>query len=88
MCALARPAPTTLVIDLSQRLAEDYPDVPLTEVSRVVKRAAAASLPVADTTRPGDLASAFVTIERRSRNSLRRRNSQLRGSESVRSKAG
>lgn len=76
--SLARPAPTTMVIDLSRRLAEDYPDVPLTEVSRVVKRAAAASLPVADTSRTDDLESAFVVIERRARNALRRRNNQFR----------
>ena len=78
MCALARPAPTALVIDLSRRLAEVYPYVPLAEVSRVVKRAAAASLKVADSTSSSDLMSAFATIERRSRNSLRRRNNQLR----------
>jgi hypothetical protein len=87
MCALARSAPTSLVIDLSRRLAEDYPDVPLAEVSRVVKRAAAASLAVADSTSSNDLASAFVTIERRSRSSLRRRSSQL-GAALGRRKAG
>jgi len=78
MCALARPTAATLVIDLSRRLAEDYPDVPLTEVSRVVKRAASASLAVADSTSPDDLDAAFVVIERRARNTLRRRNSQAR----------
>jgi hypothetical protein len=80
MCALARPTAAPLVIDLSRRLAEDYPDVPLSEVSRVVKRAAAASLPVADSTSSTELESAFAVIERRARNSLRRRNRQLRTS--------
>jgi hypothetical protein len=76
MSQLARPTAATLVIDLSRRLAEDYPDVPLAEVSRVVKRAAAASLLVADSTSADELASAFAVIERRARNSLRRRNTQ------------
>ena len=77
MSQLARPTAATLVIDLSRRLAEEYSDVPLAEVSRVVKRAAAASLLVADSTSTDELASAFAIIERRARNSLRRRNKQL-----------
>jgi hypothetical protein len=78
MCALARPTAAPQVIELSRQLAEDYPDVPLPEVSRVVKRAAAASLPIADSTSADELQSAFVVIERRARNSLRRRTNHLR----------
>lgn len=73
MCALARPSAKTLVIDLTQRLAEEYAAVPLTEVSRVVKRAAAAELKVIDSTPADELSSALAAIEQRSRLALRRR---------------
>jgi hypothetical protein len=68
MCA--RPTAAALVIDLSRRLAEEYPQVPLTEVSKVVKRAAAAELTVSDTTSVDELESAFSEIEQRARRTL------------------
>jgi hypothetical protein len=73
MCALARPTAATLVIGLSQRLAEDYPQVPLPEVSKVVKREAAAKLTISDRTTVEELESAFTEIEQRARRTLSRR---------------
>lgn len=41
MSGLHRPTPDAQVIELTKRLAEDYPSIPLPEVSRVVKDAVA-----------------------------------------------
>jgi hypothetical protein len=41
MSRLLRPTPDTHLLDLTRRLAEDYYSIPLTEVSRVVREAAA-----------------------------------------------
>jgi len=70
MCALARPTPVTLIIELTRRLAEDYDDVPLTEVSRVVKRAAAVTMTIDDQTSTDQVEQALVEIERRARDAL------------------
>jgi DNA-binding IscR family transcriptional regulator len=70
MCALARPAPARLVIELAQRLAEDYEAISLTEVSRVVKRAAADTLTIDDETPTEQVEQALVEIERRARDRL------------------
>jgi hypothetical protein len=70
MCAMARPTPVSLVIGLTQRLAEDYSDIPLTEVSRVVKRAAADTLTIDDQTPADQVEQALVEIERNARHRL------------------
>jgi hypothetical protein len=70
MCALARPTPVSLVIELTRRLAEDYDDVPLTHVSKIVKRAAAQTLTIDDRTPPEQVEQALVEIERRARDEL------------------
>lgn len=70
MCALARPTPVTLVIGLTRQLAEDYPDVPLTEVSKVVKKAAADTLTITDDTPADQVEQALVDIERLARDQL------------------
>lgn len=73
MCALTRPTAAALIIKLSERLAEEYPQVPLPEVSRVVKRTAASKLTVSDRTTAEELDLAFAEIERRARRTLRDR---------------
>lgn len=73
MCALARPTPVSLVIDLTRRLAEDYDDVPLTRVSKIVKRAAAETLTIDDQTPPEQVEQALIEIERRARDALAER---------------
>jgi hypothetical protein len=70
MPRLARPTTASLVIELTRRLAEDYDDVPLPEVSRVVKRAAADTLTIDDQTPPEQVEQALVEIERRARDAL------------------
>jgi hypothetical protein len=73
MCPLARPQPAALVIELSRRLAEDYPAVPLAEVAKVVKRAAADSLTLDDTVTAEELEAALAAAEQRARQALGRR---------------
>jgi len=44
MSVLRRPTPANQILELARRLAEEYPSIPLPEVSRVVRDAAAASI--------------------------------------------
>jgi len=44
MSGLHRATSTEQVLELARRLAEDYPSIPLPEVSRVVQRAADTTL--------------------------------------------
>lgn len=65
IAAVRRPNALSLVLDLTRRLAEDYPSAPLPVVSRCVQRAASAVRLFGE-----DLKSGMDVVERIAREDL------------------
>lgn len=62
MPVLPRPTPTEKVRELTRRLAEDYATVPLPEIARIVKEAAATATGEGEWTGTADGLTWFVEV--------------------------